>query len=116
MSAARDRNRAAMPAVAEAVDWLRAHLHPEIQVGYARDETTGESVGTPPEAVPDQGRQVPTRNPVQCLGCRHWIPDPINPPAGLGHCALEEGMDARRRHAFFPMEMHHCDQREAADG
>jgi hypothetical protein len=105
MSAARDRNREAMPAVAEAVDWLRAHLNPELQVTFAHDETTGESVGTPPKERGGGGHQVAVREPVQCLGCRYRVPDPINPPAGIGRCEISEA-------ARFPRELHHCDQRE----
>jgi hypothetical protein len=47
------------------------------------------------------GRVIP-RPPVQCGDCRHYSPDPINPPAGAGRCAL--GASRGR----WPMQGHQC--------
>jgi len=35
----------------------------------------------------ESGRPIP-RPPVACRECRHWSPDKINPPGGLGSCAI----------------------------
>ncbi|MFP4615543.1 MAG: hypothetical protein ACLFRB_06675 [Thiohalorhabdus sp.] len=105
MTAARDRNREAMPAAADLVDFLREHLHPDLRVEYVHDETTGHSAGTPPEERRrDQAPSI-ARDRVRCRGCAHRIPDSINPPQGLGHCAVRDA-------AFWPDELHHCDERE----
>lgn len=38
---------------------------------------------------------------LRCGDCRHVIPDTINPPAGMGGCAREQG-------SWHPMAPHHC--------
>lgn len=40
-----------------------------------------------------------------CEGCRHFVPDPINPPAGLGRCAAGHGV-------FYPHQPHTCADRQ----
>ncbi|WP_147653992.1 hypothetical protein [Vulcaniibacterium gelatinicum] len=47
------------------------------------------------------GKAIP-RPPVTCGDCRHYLPDAVNPDAGLGRCAL----GARR--AYWPMKPHRC--------
>ena len=39
-----------------------------------------------------------------CEGCAHFIPDNINPPAGMGHCNKGNGM-------HYPMQQHRCRDR-----
>lgn len=46
-------------------------------------------------------RPVPT-----CEGCRRFVRDTINPGAGMGGC--ERGLGHH-----YPMQRHHCRQREA---
>lgn len=41
-----------------------------------------------------------------CEGCAHFLPDPINPPAGLGDCAEGHGM-------HYPSQPHNCHHRQA---
>jgi hypothetical protein len=43
----------------------------------------------------------PRRVPLTCEGCRYFVPDPINPPAGLGDCSNGRGM-------HYPSQPHHC--------
>ncbi len=107
MTSQREQNRDAMPAVAEMVDQVREHF-PNLRVLYAHDETTGVTVGIPPEeleAAQKRGPRIITR--VRCRGCVHRVPDPINPPHGLGHC---EVLPVYR----FPGELHHCPSHEEA--
>ena len=47
------------------------------------------------------GKRIP-RPPVQCGGCRHYLPDALNPAAGTGTCG--QGMAAR-----WPMQAHPCE-------
>jgi hypothetical protein len=41
-----------------------------------------------------------------CEGCRHFRPNAINPGAAVGDCARGLGTN-------YPMQRHHCRQREA---
>lgn len=36
-----------------------------------------------------------------CAGCQHFVPDAINPPAGIGSCATGHG-------SFYPSQRHAC--------
>jgi hypothetical protein len=45
--------------------------------------------------------------PQTCDHCRHFTPDRINPPAGMGHCAKGQGM-------WHPAAPHWCKQHEPA--
>jgi hypothetical protein len=45
--------------------------------------------------------------PERCDDCRHFIPDTINPAAGMGECAKGQGY-------WHPMAPHWCKQHEAA--
>ena len=47
------------------------------------------------------GKSIP-RPPVQCGGCRHYLPDALNPVAGMGTCG--QGKPAR-----WPMQAHPCE-------
>ena len=47
------------------------------------------------------GKRVP-RPLVQCGDCVHYLPDPLNPEAGMGGCALGAGR------AYWPMRRHPC--------
>lgn len=47
------------------------------------------------------GKALP-RPKVRCGDCRHYRPDPLNPQAGMGSCAL----GAAR--AYWPMKRHRC--------
>lgn len=47
------------------------------------------------------GKTVP-RPPVTCGTCRHYLPEPVNPAAGMGGCALGTGR------ADWPMKPHRC--------
>ena len=47
------------------------------------------------------GKVVP-RPAVACGDCRHYLPDPVNPPAGMGGCRLGNGR------AYWPMKLHRC--------
>lgn len=53
------------------------------------------------------GKAIP-RPAVQCGGCRHYLPDTMNPEAGMGGCQLGPGR------AYWPMKRHRCaDWRDA---
>lgn len=42
---------------------------------------------------------------VACRSCRHFVPDKINPPAGMGKC----GHPKRKEPVYFyPTERHSC--------
>ena len=41
------------------------------------------------------------RPPVACRECRHWHPDKLNPPGGLGSCAIHAPED-RLEGAWWP--------------
>jgi hypothetical protein len=45
--------------------------------------------GRPAEPDRRQPRPEPEPEPVTCRDCRHWTPDPINPPHGLGRCGVQ---------------------------
>lgn len=47
------------------------------------------------------GNRIP-RPLVQCGGCVHYVPNPLNPEAGMGSCA--QGVDR----AYWPMRRHSC--------
>lgn len=47
------------------------------------------------------GKRIP-RPQVTCGGCRHYLPDALNPEAGMGGCALGPGR------AYWPMGRHVC--------
>ena len=47
------------------------------------------------------GKRIP-RPLVQCGDCVHYLPDPLNPEAGMGGCALGAGR------AYWPMRRHPC--------
>lgn len=47
------------------------------------------------------GKRIP-RPPVRCGDCVHYLPDPLNPDAGMGGCALGAGR------AYWPMRQHPC--------
>ena len=47
------------------------------------------------------GKVIP-RPLVACGDCRHYLPDTVNPPAGMGGCALGPGR------AYWPMKRHRC--------
>lgn len=47
------------------------------------------------------GKAIP-RPPVTCGACRHYAPDPLNPPAGVGSCGLGTAR------ALWPMKSHYC--------
>lgn len=41
--------------------------------------------------------------PINCFGCRHFLPNELNPSAGMGRCLH----DARHGY-FYPFEFHRC--------
>jgi hypothetical protein len=44
---------------------------------------------------------------ITCIHCRHFQPDAINPPAGMGRCMHEA------RHGYwYPTEKHVCNDHE----
>ncbi|KAF1688164.1 hypothetical protein B1992_01755 [Pseudoxanthomonas broegbernensis] len=47
------------------------------------------------------GKAIP-RPPVACGDCRHYLPDTVNPEAGMGGCQLGPGR------AHWPMKRHRC--------
>ena len=47
------------------------------------------------------GKRIP-RPLVQCGDCVNYLPDPLNPEAGMGGCALGDGR------ARWPMQAHRC--------
>lgn len=47
------------------------------------------------------GKPIP-RPLVTCGDCRHYLPDTVNPAAGMGRCALGP------RRAHWPMQRHRC--------
>ena len=47
------------------------------------------------------GKRIP-RPPVQCGYCDQYVPDPLNPEAGMGGCRLGDGR------ARWPMQAHRC--------
>lgn len=47
------------------------------------------------------GKRIP-RPPVQCGDCVQYVPDPLNPNAGMGGCRLGDGR------ARWPMQAHGC--------
>lgn len=47
------------------------------------------------------GKAIP-RPPVTCGDCRHYLPDTVNPEAGMGGCRLGTGR------AYWPMKKHRC--------
>lgn len=47
------------------------------------------------------GKRIP-RPPVQCGDCIRYLPDPLNPEAGMGGCVLGPGR------AYWPMRRHTC--------
>lgn len=49
------------------------------------------------------GKHLP-RPQVTCGDCAHYSPDLLNPPAGMGRCALEAGR------AYWPMTRHRCEE------
>lgn len=53
------------------------------------------------------GARLP-RPPVRCGGCRHYVPDEINPEAGIGRCGLTG------KPSEFPMASHVCGDHRAA--
>ena len=55
------------------------------------------------------GKRIP-RPPVQCGDCIHYLPDPLNPGAGMGGCALGAGR------ADWPMRGHPCADMRAHHG
>lgn len=55
------------------------------------------------------GKPLP-RPPVTCGSCRHYLPDPINPAAGAGSCALGPGR------ALWPMAHHPCVEHRPSQG
>jgi hypothetical protein len=44
---------------------------------------------------------------VTCEGCRHFLPDPVNPAAGAGACAIGKGMESIGP-ALHPMAPRYC--------
>jgi hypothetical protein len=58
------------------------------------------ALGCPWCFVRKAGGYVP-RPPVTCGGCRHFTPDTINPPAGMGVCGAGNG-------THWPMQRHAC--------
>jgi len=60
------------------------------------------ALGCPWCFVRKAGGYIP-RPPVNCESCRHFNPDTINPPAGMGVCGAGKGM-------HWPMARHTCDE------
>lgn len=54
------------------------------------------------------GKPLP-RPLVTCGSCRHYLPDPANPAAGVGGCALGPGR------ALWPMKRHRCGDHRIAN-
>jgi hypothetical protein len=47
-----------------------------------------EPVAFQPKPKPKPKPEAADPDPVRCRDCRHWTPDAINPPHGLGKCAI----------------------------
>ena len=54
------------------------------------------------------GKTLP-RPQVTCGDCIHYLPDPLNPLAGVGGCALGTGR------ALWPMKLHRCGEHAIAN-
>lgn len=67
---------------------------------------------TPAEKVPPRANMGPLRASVRCRDCQHFTPDTINPPQGLGRCAVTlTGLPpapVRGYAACYPMALRQC--------
>ncbi|TAL73707.1 MAG: hypothetical protein EPN56_02280 [Rhodanobacter sp.] len=76
------------------------YAHPSIAAVLPVVDGWPRALGCPWCFVRKAGGYVP-RPRVTCETCTHWQPDTINPPAGMGNCALGNGM-------HYPMQRHAC--------
>lgn len=75
------------------------YVHPEIAAVLPVVGGWPRALGCPWCFVRKAGGFIP-RPPVTCAECAHYLPDPINPPAGMCTCC-----DGGKH---YPMERHHC--------
>ncbi|MGP1609500.1 MAG: hypothetical protein ACTS5G_02255, partial [Burkholderiales bacterium] len=75
-------------------------VHPSIAAVLPVVDGWPRALGCPWCFVRKAGGYVP-RPPVTCGGCRHFTPDAINPPAGMGVCGAGNG-------THWPMQRHAC--------
>lgn len=75
-------------------------IHPDIAAVLPVVDGWPRALGCPWCFVRKAGGTIP-RPPVTCEGCRHFTPDAINPPAGMGVCNAGKGV-------HYPMVRHTC--------
>ncbi len=75
-------------------------IHPDIAAVLPVVDGWPRALGCPWCFVRKAGDYIP-RPPVTCEGCRHFTPDMINPPSGMGVCGAGNGM-------HYPMQRHAC--------
>lgn len=75
-------------------------IHPSIAAVLPVVDGWPRALGCPWCFVRKAGGYIP-RPPVTCEDCRHFTPDTINPPAGMGVCGAGKGM-------HWPMQRHAC--------
>ncbi|CAM5243777.1 TubC N-terminal docking domain-related protein [Rhodanobacter lindaniclasticus] len=76
------------------------YVHPAIAAALPVVNGWPRALGCPWCFVRKVGGYIP-RPRVACEGCRHFTPDTLNPPAGMGTCGAGKGM-------HYPMQHHGC--------
>jgi hypothetical protein len=74
--------------------------HPSIAAALPVVGGWPRALGCPWCFVRKAGGTIP-RPPVACEGCAHYIPDTVNPDAGMGGCNVGHG-------SHYPMQRHAC--------
>lgn len=75
-------------------------IHPDVATVLPVVSGWPRALGCPWCFVREAGGCIP-RPPLTCEDCRHFIPDTINPEAGMGTCASGHGMS-------YPTARHAC--------
>jgi hypothetical protein len=83
-------------------------IHPTIAEVLPVVDGWPRALGCPWCFVRKAGGYIP-RPPVACESCRHFTPDTINPPAGIGTCGAGKG-------SHYPAQQHGCDTFDPARG
>lgn len=74
--------------------------HPSMAAALPMVAGWPRALGCPWCHVRKAGGYIP-RPVVSCEGCRHFVPDTVNPEAGMGACAIGKG-------AHYAMQRHGC--------
>ncbi|WP_143154276.1 hypothetical protein [Rhodanobacter sp. OK091] len=99
-----DRHAGRVPAGDTARMWCKGcgpvWIHPDIAAVLPVVDGWPRALGCPWCFVRKAGAYIP-RPPVTFEGCRHFTPDTINPPTGMGDCGKGHGMP-------YPMQRRGC--------